>query len=124
MRPGAAPQHSNSDVSAGEGTLGARIAETPFLPQPDQSFARLEDWLAETPQRDELRETFAESPKARALIASFFDYSPHLSDLARADPERLLRLLRENPESHIEGLLANAADALSGMSDEADAMRL
>jgi glutamate-ammonia-ligase adenylyltransferase len=127
MSPGAITEETVRDAGGAAGTLAARIIEAPFLPEPDRSLARLDDWLAELAEpagQAALRETFAAAPKARALIAGLLDYSPHLTDLARADPERLLRLLRENPEAHFQALLANVVGALSHMTDEADAMRL
>jgi [glutamine synthetase] adenylyltransferase / [glutamine synthetase]-adenylyl-L-tyrosine phosphorylase len=127
MSPGVVSEQTLHDAGGAVGTLAARIVETPFLPRPDWSLAQLEDWIAGlggAAERDALRETFAASAKARDLIAALFDYSPHLTDLVRADPGRLLRLLRENPESHLQALLANVVSALSAADNEAEAMQL
>ena len=91
------------------------------------STAKLESWLDEQPHGSApraLREVFAAAHSAKALVAGLGDYSPYLWDLVRADPERLLRVLRENPESHLQALLANIVGALSRIEDEPDAMRL
>ena len=66
------------------------------------SFAFLGAGLGASADAPALREAFATTPKAQTLVAGVFDFSPYLSDLARADPERLVRLLRENPESHFQ----------------------
>jgi len=122
----AAGQQIPEDLSSA-GTLAARIVDVPFLPEPEQSLARLEDWLSGlggTPEAEALRAIFEASPKARDLTAGLFEYSPHLTDLVRADAGRLVRLLGVNPESHLQGLLANVVGALSAMSDESGAMGL
>jgi glutamate-ammonia-ligase adenylyltransferase len=126
MSPGAVTQSAVPDSSGAIGPLAVRVLETPHLAEPAQSLARVDDWIAElgAAEARAFRETFAASPKARELIAACFTYSPHLSDLVRADPERLLRLLHDNPESHLEGLLADVVGTLSATTDEADAMRL
>ncbi len=101
--------------------------DAPYLPEPATSFARLDDWLSglgASADSDALRDMFGAHPKARELIAGIFEYSPHLTDLVRADPGRLLRLLRANPERHLHALLENVVGALSGMTDESEAMAL
>ncbi|HWV54038.1 bifunctional [glutamine synthetase] adenylyltransferase/[glutamine synthetase]-adenylyl-L-tyrosine phosphorylase [Pseudorhodoplanes sp.] len=126
MSPGSVSEESVRDAGGALGTLATRIVEAPCLPQRDQSLARLDDWTAGlelASDRDALHEIFAASPMTRDLIAGLLDYSPYLTDLVRADPGRLTRLLRANPESHIEALLTNVVDALSGMADEAEAMQ-
>ncbi|MFZ5690700.1 MAG: bifunctional [glutamine synthetase] adenylyltransferase/[glutamine synthetase]-adenylyl-L-tyrosine phosphorylase [Pseudomonadota bacterium] len=126
MSPGAINEESVRAAADAAGNLAARIAEAPFLPDPDRSRARLADWIAGLgdPERNALQEIFAAFPKAHHLIVALFEFSPYLTDLVRADPARLIRLLRENPESHIESLLSGVVATLSGMDDEANAMRL
>ena len=121
-----AGRHIPEDPSSG-GTLAARIVDAPYLPELATSFARLDDWLSglgASADSDALRDMFGAHPKARELIAGIFEYSPHLTDLVRADPGRLLRLLQVNPELHLRALLENVVGALSGMTDESEAMAL
>ena len=75
------------------------------------------------PNSDALRDIFGAHPKARELIAGLFEYSPYLTDLVRADPGRLLRLLRQS-RTPSPRLLENVVGALSGMTDESEAMAL
>lgn len=127
MISGVATQQAIPDAPGPTGTLAARIVETPHLARPAQSLATLDEWLAglsDAPEQRALRETLAAAPKARDLIAALLDDSPYLADLVRADPGRLLRLLHENPESHLQALLARVVGALSSVTDEAEAMRL
>jgi glutamate-ammonia-ligase adenylyltransferase len=126
MSPGALKEETVREAGDAAGALAARIAEAPFLPEPDRSHARLANWIADLgdTERDALREIFAAYPNARDLIAALLDYSPYLTDLIRADPGRLVRLLRESPEGHLEALLSGVVAVLSGMDDEAAAMRL
>lgn len=127
MIAGAAPQPELPPDPSSDGSLAARIVDAPFLLQPAASLAKLEVWLSDlgaAPQSPALREALAASPKAQALIAGLLDFSPYLSELACADPGRLLRLLQANPERHLESLLADVVGALSATTDEAEAMRL
>ncbi|MGD9925154.1 MAG: bifunctional [glutamine synthetase] adenylyltransferase/[glutamine synthetase]-adenylyl-L-tyrosine phosphorylase, partial [Pseudorhodoplanes sp.] len=125
MNPGATQQTIPEAVGS-SGILAARISQAPHLPAPMQSFARLDDWLSELAPSDgsALREIFDAAPKARELTASLLDFSPYLSDLVRADPDRLIRILRENPERHLQRLIDGVVGAVSGVTDEAAAMRL
>jgi glutamate-ammonia-ligase adenylyltransferase len=123
----AAGQQDLPEDPSTAGSLAARIVEAPFLPEPAQSLAKLDAWLTDlgpVPEATALRETLAAAPQATSLIAGLLDFSPYLSDLACADPARLLRLLQVNPERHLQALLADVIGTLSGMTDEADAMRL
>ena len=127
MIQGAAAGQQIPEDPSSAGTLAARIVDVPFLAEPAQSLAKLDDWLSGlggTAEPGALREIFDAAPKARDLIAGIFEYSSHLTDLIRADPGRLVRLLHANPESHLQSLLANVVGTLSAMSDEGDAMAL
>ena len=128
MNPGAITQDAVPEAGgAASGPLAARIRETPDLADAPQSRARVDDWIDGLDAGEEasaLREAFAASSKARDLIAAIFAYSPHLTDLIRAEPARLVRLLCDNPESHLKKLLADVAGALSVTVEEAEAMRL
>jgi glutamate-ammonia-ligase adenylyltransferase len=126
MSPGAIHEEPVREDGEAASAFAARLAETPFLPDPDRSRARLADWMADlgVTERDALREIFAAFPKVRDLIAALFEYSPYLTDLVRADPSRLVQLLRANPERHLQSLLSRVIVAVSDMDDEPAAMRL
>jgi glutamate-ammonia-ligase adenylyltransferase len=127
MSPRTATEESVRAAGAAAGTLAARIVEAPYPPHPEKNLTQLDDWIAglgEAAEQDALRQTLVSSRKAYDLIVALFEYSPYLADLVRADVARLRRLLCANPESHFAALLANVAGALSGMTDEAEVMRL
>jgi glutamate-ammonia-ligase adenylyltransferase len=114
-------------ADAAAGTLAQRIAAAPCLTGSDAAQARVANWLAElsgTPAAATLARLVAEHPIAAGLVAGLAEGSPHLWDLARADPLRLVTLLESNPERHFEELLAGAARAIAATTDEAEAMRL
>jgi glutamate-ammonia-ligase adenylyltransferase len=71
-----------------------------------------------------LRRTFDTQSHARALVLGLADGSPHLWDLVRADPMRLLHLLQSDPDARLDAVLAEAVGAIAATPDEAAAMRL
>ena len=126
MSPGAVTQQAAREAG-GTGPLVDRILETPHLAPSAPAFDALNGWIDGLDDREaaaSLTEVFAASGKARQLVAALLAYSPHLTDLMRADPARLVRLLRSTPETHLAALLANVVDAIAGMTEEADVMRL
>src|SRR5689334_5619614 len=110
---------------AGGRTLAARITTAPQLSAPELSQKRLDAWLAEVdgqPAGAALQRLFASHPQARALILGLADGSPHLWDLASADPARLARLLESDPEVHFDAVLADTVAAIAATRDEAQVM--
>ena len=71
-----------------------------------------------------MKSLLAAFPKAAELIAGLAEYSPHLWDLATADPERLLTLLQSDPEKHFAALLTATETQIAASADEAEVMRL
>ncbi|HZP70609.1 MAG TPA: bifunctional [glutamine synthetase] adenylyltransferase/[glutamine synthetase]-adenylyl-L-tyrosine phosphorylase [Pseudolabrys sp.] len=114
-----------SDSAATKGaTLADLIATSPKLVDPGVAKARVNDWLAETPAADakSLRALFSHRPLINTLVESIAENSPYLWDLASREPRRLLRLLQENPDQHLEGLLKQYGRAAASSKDEAEAM--
>ena len=107
--------------------LASRIAAAPQLSAPDAAQKRLDDWLTDLdghPAGVTLRRLFAAHPQAHALILGLADGSPHLWDLASADPSRLVRVLESDPEARFDVLLADTVSAIASTLDEAEVMRL
>jgi glutamate-ammonia-ligase adenylyltransferase len=109
----------------GEGApLATRLNEPRALADADGR-ARVADWLAEIARTNAARELGAVTtahPPVRALIEAIASGSTHLWDLARADPGRLVALIQSDPDAHVSGLLAAAAEI--ERASEAQAMRL
>ncbi len=117
---------TTTDESSGR-TLASRIATAPRLSASDVAQKRLDDWLAELeghPAGGALRRLFAAHPLAHALILGLADASPHLWELASADPLRLARLLESDPEARFDAILAAAVSAITSTLDEAYVMQL
>ena len=74
--------------------------------QPATARARLDEFFADAPERAELPQWAAFQPLALGLA----DQSPFLWGLIRRDPERLARVLRENPEAALDAALARLAE--------------
>jgi len=109
--------------------LAVAIAAGPY-PSDDPSARRKFDaWLAgladtAAQAQETLNNIFESHPKTEALIAGLAAYSPHLWDLASAEPERLVSLLQASPDARLRALLQETRAALAATVDEAEAMRL
>src|SRR4051812_20570205 len=93
-RRAAAPQSSTEP-------LAARIAQAPRLAAPGTTRRRMEDWLrplSRSATGKGLKQVFSAHPQAGALVEGLADGSPFLWDLASREPDRLLRLLRSDPD--------------------------
>ncbi len=124
--PGAAIQRSSSAAADPHArSLAARIVEAPFLPPSTSAFPKVDAWLSELDDGpvETLQRIFTAQPQALKLLAGVADYSPYLWDLARADSERLARILSVEPDVHFQYLLENGRAILSATEDEAEAMR-
>jgi glutamate-ammonia-ligase adenylyltransferase len=111
----------------GAHTLAARISSAPQLSAPEAAQKRLDGWLGELgndPTAATLRRLLAAHPQVRALILGLADGSPHLWDLASADPARLVRVLTSDPEARFDALLADTVAAIDATRDEATVMQL
>ena len=70
-----------------------------------------------------ISDIMAAHPPVRALIEAIASSSTYLWDLVRADPARLLRLLKSDPDERLADALATA-EQMAAVATEADAMRL
>ncbi|MGP9811931.1 bifunctional [glutamine synthetase] adenylyltransferase/[glutamine synthetase]-adenylyl-L-tyrosine phosphorylase [Rhodopseudomonas sp. NSM] len=112
------------DADISPAALAARFAAGPQLHAPDDAAKRFADWLAEVPAdlADAIRGVADRCPNIRVALHSIAEASPYLFDLIRADPARLLRLLRSEPETGFKALLDATAAAVATASDEAEVM--
>ncbi|WP_319796895.1 bifunctional [glutamine synthetase] adenylyltransferase/[glutamine synthetase]-adenylyl-L-tyrosine phosphorylase [Nitrobacter sp.] len=104
--------------------LAARLADVPKVLAPADAERRLEDWLSElTPEQSAaMRALTAAFPPVLAILLGVAESSPYLFDLMRADPDRTLRLFRDEPEGALARLIAQISAAAEA-GDEAEAMR-
>jgi glutamate-ammonia-ligase adenylyltransferase len=114
------------DADISPSALAARFAAGPQLHAPADAEQRLSDWLDEVPAdtASALRAVLGAFPPMRVALQSIAEASPYLFDLVRADPARLLRLLRGAPEDGFATLLDSTAAAVAAAADEAEVMAL
>lgn len=112
---------AEEDVAA---SLSARFSESPRLRAPDEAQRRLTAWLGDIPaeQSAALRLLAHDNAHLDATLHGIAESSLYLFDLMRADPARLLRVLRADPDAHIASLIESVFKAGNAAS-EADAMR-
>jgi glutamate-ammonia-ligase adenylyltransferase len=103
--------------------LARRLARAPLLSDPDASHARVADWLT-TPEGAVVAPLTESHPAVRSLIEGIADGSPYLWDLADRHGERLLHLLRADPDAHLAALLAGTVDTMAVAASDDQAMRL
>src|SRR5262245_16640104 len=102
-------------------TLAERIATAPRLSGPESARQRVDGWLEEiarTPAGAALKQALAEYPRVRALLEGLADGSTYLWDLVRADPDRLVALLDDNPDRRLEALVAGVTTKGAVSDDE------
>src|SRR5262249_44633199 len=100
-----------------------RLRRAPRLFDSASTRARVADLLA-TPAGAALASLFDEAPLARALVEGIADGSPYLWDLAERSPDRLLRLLRGDPDEGLAMVLAATVRAIAQATEDDAAMRL
>jgi [glutamine synthetase] adenylyltransferase / [glutamine synthetase]-adenylyl-L-tyrosine phosphorylase len=105
--------------------LAARFVTGPHVLAPDKAEQILADWLADLePEQSAAIGALTATPLARAILLGLAEFSPYLFDLIRDDPDRLIRLLRCDPESHLAALVETTLQQVLGASGEAEIMRL
>jgi glutamate-ammonia-ligase adenylyltransferase len=117
----------NSLHGLSDHSLVRRIAAAPCLHTDGEARTRVADWLAEIgnlPAGQTLARLCATSPTLEALLAGLAAGSPHLWDLVRASPQRLLTLLQREPMPCFADILAEAKRAIAAMPDETEVMRI
>ncbi len=113
-------------ASATAVTLAQRLRADGFTAS-EEAQSRVEAWLAEIEQPEiagALRGLLTAHSAVSTLVAALSEYSPHLWDLIRPEPARLLGLLQADPDRHFAALLVAATAQVAATEDEADAMRL
>jgi [glutamine synthetase] adenylyltransferase / [glutamine synthetase]-adenylyl-L-tyrosine phosphorylase len=89
--------------------------------------SRLAEWLADVARKAAgrtLKSLIEEHPPLASLLGGIAEAAPYLWDLARADPARLLRLLRRDPEHELAALLATTRAAAAAAAGSAELMRI
>jgi len=116
---------SSAIGDADHSQLAARFVAGPRLFAPADAARRFDEWLAglAPEQAEALRAVTADFPHAATILQSVAEASPYLFDLIRADPSRLLRLLRSDPVQGLAALIDNAAAAGGAAATEAEAMQ-
>jgi [glutamine synthetase] adenylyltransferase / [glutamine synthetase]-adenylyl-L-tyrosine phosphorylase len=107
--------------------LAQRFVRAPEFSDREVAFRRLHEWLDEssdTVTGNALRRQSAEHPTCGALLAALAEASPHLWDLVRASPERLLRLLESDPEQHIEAIFSRLRNEVTLLRNESEVAKL
>ena len=92
-----------------EKTLALAFTGAPRLTDRKAAEASVGDWLTaigRSAAAKKLKALVAGTPKLEALLLGLADGSPHLWDLATAEPDRLISLLNSNPDAHFAELLA------------------
>ncbi len=114
------------DANVPSSSLIARLASGPLLFAPDVAWKLLQDWLSEIDagQAAELQALFAKFPRLRTILAGIAESSPYLFDLLSIDAARVLRILRSDPDQHLELLIENARNLAWLASGEADVMHV
>jgi glutamate-ammonia-ligase adenylyltransferase len=86
---------------------------------------RVHAWLEEleADERAAIASLTQASAKVEPLLHAIAESSPFLWDLVSRDAQRLLRILRSDPERHFDALLADAAARVAATDDLETAMR-
>ena len=112
-----------SDTAA---SLAARLVTAPRLNAPDEAAKSVATWVAGLGDGDRaaLEALLGAYPLLPTLLQSLTESSPFLWELASREPDRLVRLLRSDPERGFVRLLSETARAVAATADEAEASRL
>ena len=103
--------------------LLARLREAPHVAAAGPAEQRLRDWLSGlAPGPSAAIGDLLAHPVARDILIGIVEFSPYLFDLVRADPERLIRLLNCDPDSHLETLIPVTAREVLAAGGEAEVM--
>src|SRR5262249_1429864 len=76
------------------------------------------------PEQSAALDALTGGPHARAILLALAEFSPYLFDLVRADPDRLIRLLGSEPESHLAWLIETTSREVLAAAAEADVIGL
>jgi glutamate-ammonia-ligase adenylyltransferase len=117
---------SSAPGNADGQALAARFVTGPYVRTPTKPEHRLNDWLAELEpaQADSIGALLGQDSRARTILLGIIEFSPYLFDLVRADATRLVRLLRCEPQRHLEALIETTSREAFAATSEAELMRL
>src|SRR4051812_13816791 len=109
-----------------EASLVEQIVTAPRLNDPALAALRVNAWLEELDgaERAEIGALLHRSSKLETLLHSLAESSPFLWDLVSRDVQRLSRVLRGEPERHLDVLLNETAAAVAATDEAETAMRL
>jgi glutamate-ammonia-ligase adenylyltransferase len=112
--------------AAAESSLVEQIVTAPRLNDAALAALRLNAWLEEleSTERTDIGDLLRRSPQLETLLHSLAESSPFLWDLVSRDAQRLLRVLRSDPERHLSALLSGTAEKVGTTDDLETAMRL
>jgi glutamate-ammonia-ligase adenylyltransferase len=102
-------------------SLAALMVAAPQVASPETARALVTRDLG--PAAGQLEPLFAHYPPVRTLIEGIAEGSPYLWDVIRADPARLLAILKADPEQHLASVLTRSFAAVDAAQDEDAAMR-
>jgi glutamate-ammonia-ligase adenylyltransferase len=116
---------SSAKGDADRHRLAARFADGPHLSAAVEAEQRLESWLADLePEHSAAIQDLADRfPHVKTILLGVAEASTFLFDSMRADPARLLRLLRCNPDCHLAALIKQTTFAVAAAAGEADVMQ-
>jgi [glutamine synthetase] adenylyltransferase / [glutamine synthetase]-adenylyl-L-tyrosine phosphorylase len=119
--PGKRPTHGLDQAALARRMSGA-------LPRPSrQGRERVAAWLsriARTAAGKAVGALVEQQPRLGRMLGGIADSSPYLWELVAADPERLLRLLGDDPDAALAALLAGRRSAAARAKGTAALMRL
>ncbi len=105
--------------------LAARFVTGPHVLAPDKAEQILAYWLSDlAAEQSAAIGALTARPLARTILLGLAEFSPYLFDLIRDDPDRLIRLLGSDPESHLAVLIETTSQEVLAASGEAEMMRL
>ncbi|NEW93041.1 bifunctional [glutamine synthetase] adenylyltransferase/[glutamine synthetase]-adenylyl-L-tyrosine phosphorylase, partial [Rhodopseudomonas sp. BR0M22] len=112
------------DADLDQNALAARFRAGPCLYDPVLAAERLSGWLADVApdQAKAIAAVGTAFPAVQTALQSIAEASPYLFDLIRADPARLLRVLRGAPEQGLAKLLEGAETSVAAASSEDEVM--
>jgi glutamate-ammonia-ligase adenylyltransferase len=130
-KPASKPSSSTSapvrPAAPSSGPLLSRIVTAPVLSDARAARARVTAWLDEdvpAAERKALAKLLGDNATLAVLIDSLAESSPYLWDLVRASPQRLLTILRGDPDRDFPELLATTAKAAMAARDDETVARL
>ena len=116
---------SSAKGDADRHRLAARFVDGPHLSAAVEAEQRLESWLAdlEPEHSAAIRDLADRFPHVKTILLGVAEASTFLFDSMRADPARLLRLLRCDPDCHLAALIEQTTFAVAAAAGEADVMQ-